>query len=175
MKFTGPLARAIAFAGLSIVAVAAPTGASAGPNELALLESYVGAWKGRGVLIGAEKESVVCRLSISKGNGDKVNYSGRCALAGQTVSVNGTLAYIDARRRYEAAMTTNAGFTGVAIGQKRGDGVAFDLRERTADEEGNDLQITAGINLVPGQIAVQFNVVFVSSGDSISATVPFTK
>lgn len=175
MKLLGPLTRAVVLTGLSIVGVSAPTASFAGPNEIAMLESYVGSWRGRGQLIGAESETVVCRLSITKGNQGKVNYSGRCALAGQNVAVNGTLAYIDANRRFEAAMTTNAGFTGLAVGQKRGDGVRFDLRERETDEGGNDLQITAGIDLAASQITVDFNVVFVSSGESIKARVPFTK
>jgi|ThiBioDrversion2_1041553.scaffolds.fasta_scaffold06420_2 hypothetical protein len=175
MKLFGPLARAVVLTGLSLAGVAAPSAAFAGPAELELLRSYEGEWRGRGQLIGAESESVVCRLNISKGNGDKVNYQGRCAVAGQTVAVNGTLAYIDARRRFEAAMTTNAGFTGLAIGQKRGGGIRFDLREREKDEGGNDLQIAAAIDLNKGQIVVNFDVTYVSTGDTIKASVPFTK
>jgi hypothetical protein len=169
------LFRPLALAGLALGTALAPNAALAGASEFALLQSYIGDWKGRGQLIGAESESVVCRLSINKGNGEKVTYSGRCALAGQTVAVNGTLAYIDARRRYEAAMTTNAGFSGLAIGQKKGDGVSFDLRQREKDEAGNDLQISAGIDVNSKQIVVKFNVVFIKTGETISATVPFTK
>lgn len=176
MKLLGPLARSVAIAGLSAASCLAATGpVFAGKAEVAMLQSYVGSWKGRGQLVGAESESVVCRMTISPGNNDKVNYSGRCAMAGQTVSVNGTLAYIDAKRRFEAAMTTNAGFTGLAIGQKRGGGVVFNLREKEQDDKGNDLQITAGITLTEARITVDFNVVFLETGDTISATVPFTK
>ncbi len=175
MKLFGPLARVVAFAGLAFASALAPAPAFAGPAELALLESYVGAWKGRGQLIGAETETVVCRLNITDGNGEKVNYSGRCALAGNNVAVNGTLAYIDAARRFEAAMTTNATFSGIAVGQKRGDGVIFNLRERETDEEGNDMTITAAIVLDGGKIIVDFNVLFNASGDTIKASVPFTK
>src|SRR5690606_32501067 len=117
----------------------APAPTYAGPAELTLLQSYIGDWRGRGQLIGAETETVVCRLSIKPGNSGKVNYSGRCAMAGTNLSVNGTLAYIDAARRFEAAMTKNATFSGVAVGQKRGDGIVFNLREREKDEEGRDL------------------------------------
>lgn len=176
MKPFGPLARVGAVTGLAfagILAVSAP--AQAGPAEVKLLESYIGTWQGRGVLTGAEKETVVCRMTITDGNADKVNYSGRCAMAGTTVSVNGTLAYIDARKRFEAAMTTNAGFSGVAIGKKSGQGIVFDLKEKAADENGNDLSVTASITLVPERMDVDFGVVFVSSGDSIKASIPFTK
>ncbi len=176
MKLFGPLARVGAVTGLAIagmLAVSAP--AVAGPAEVKLLESYIGTWQGRGVVTGAEKETVVCRMTITKGNGDKINYTGRCAMAGTTVSVNGTLAYIDARKRFEAAMTTNAGFSGLAIGKKSSAGIVFDLKEKTADEEGNDLNVTASITLVPDRMDVDFGVVFVSSGDSIQASIPFAK
>jgi hypothetical protein len=175
MKRLGPLARGVAFAGLAIAAAAAPAPTYAGPAELTLLQSYIGDWRGRGQLIGAETETVVCRLSIKPGNSGKVNYSGRCAMAGTNLSVNGTLAYIDAARRFEAAMTTNATFSGVAVGQKRGDGIVFNLREREKDEEGRDLTITAAITLNRDRILVDFSVLFNESGDTITASVPFTQ
>lgn len=175
MTLFGPLTRAVAFAGLALSPVLVPAPALAGPAEVALLESYVGSWRGRGELVGAETETVVCRLSITKGNQEKVNYSGRCALAGTNLSVNGTMAYIDGSRRFEAAMTSNATFSGMAVGQKRGDGVIFNLREREQDEAGNDMTITAAIELNGGRIKVDFNVLFNASGDTIRASVPFTK
>lgn len=175
MKLYGPLARLVAFAGLVFATALAPAPALAGPAELALLESYVGAWKGRGQLIGAETETVVCRLSITNGNAGKVNYSGRCAMAGTNLSVNGTMAYIDAARRFEAAMTSNVTFTGVAVGQRRGDGIVFNLRERQTDNEGRPMTITASITLNKGKILVDFNVVFNQTGDTLTASVPFTQ
>lgn len=176
MKF-GPLARAAALAGLLVVTPMAVAPAMAAQADVALLKSYLGTWKGRGQLIGAESESVVCRLSLSEGNADKVNYSGRCTLAGTTLSVNGTLAYIDSSSRYEAAMTSNVTFTGTAIGKKTGDGILFNLRERNKDEEGNDLTVTAAIALKGKGSAIQvdFNVVFNATGDTLKASVPFTK
>jgi hypothetical protein len=175
MKLYRPLARVLAFVGLAVATAVAPAPAFAGPAELALLQSYVGSWKGRGQLIGAETETVVCRLSINPGNSGKVNYSGRCAMAGTTLSVNGTLAYVEAARRFEAAMTSNVAFTGVAVGQRRGDGLVFNLRERQRDEEGREMTITAAIALDKSKILVDFNVVFNQTGDTIKASVPFTK
>lgn len=175
MTLFGPRARRAALAGLALTALLIPGPSLAGTAEVELLQSYIGSWKGRGVLTGAESETVVCRMSIDKGNQDKINYSGRCAMAGTTVSVRGTLAYIDANRRFEAAMTTNAGFSGLAVGQRRGNGVVFNLRERETDEEGNDLSITASITLTSAKITVDFNVVFNETGDTIRASVPFTK
>lgn len=173
MIYLGTLARGIAMAGLLVAGGVAP--ALAAPADVALIQSYIGEWRGRGVLIGAETETVVCRLSVSQGNQDKVNYSGRCSLAGTQLSVAGTMTYVEASRRYEAAMSTNATFTGIAVGQKRGNGLVFNLRERDEDEEGKDLSITAQINLRQDAIDVTFEVVYIESGDSLRAEVPFSK
>jgi hypothetical protein len=175
MMTFGSLTRAAALAGLLLSAVAGGVPAMAAPADVALLKSYIGEWRGRGVVIGASEESVVCRLSLTEGNGDKVNYNGRCALAGTNLSVAGTIAYIDASRRYEAAMTSNATFTGIAVGQKRGSGLIFNLRERDQDEEGKDLNISAQIQLNNNDIQVSFEVVYVESGDSLRAEVPFSR
>lgn len=177
MKLFGPLPRIVALAGLFAVTPMAAVPAMAAPADVALLKSYIGAWKGRGELIGAEKESVVCRLTLSEGNSDKVNYSGRCSLAGTSLAVNGTLAYSDQNKRYEAAMTSNVTFSGLAVGRKSGDGIVFNLKERNKDEEGNDLTVTADIALrgKGATIQVDFNVVFNATGDTLRASVPFTK
>ncbi|KRA42656.1 hypothetical protein [Devosia sp. Root635] len=173
MSKFGPLSRALAMAGLLAAAGVAP--AFAAPADVALLQSYIGEWRGTGVLIGANTETVRCRMSLTQGNDQKVNYNGRCALAGTQLSVAGTMAYIEANRRFEAAMSSNATFTGVAIGQKRGGGLVFNLRERDKDEEGKDLSISAQISLKNDAIEVTFEVVYVESGDSLRAEVPFTR
>jgi len=174
MKFFGPLSRTLALAGLFSVALfSAP--AMAAKADVALLQSYIGDWKGRGQLVGAESETVVCRLTLSQGNADKVNYSGRCSMAGNALSVNGTLAYNDSKRQYEAAMTSNATFQGLAVGKKSGNGVVFNLREKGEDEQGKPLTITAQIALNSGKINVQFNIVFNETGEQLKASVPFSK
>ena len=173
MSFLGTVSRAVALA--SMIAIGAVAPSLAAPADVALIQSYIGEWRGRGVLIGANTETVVCRMSVTQGNQDKVNYSGRCSLAGTQLSVAGTMAYIEASKRFEAAMSSNATFNGVAVGQKRGDGMVFNLRERDEDEEGKDLTITAQINLRPDTMEVTFEVVYVESGDSLRAEVPFTK
>ena len=175
MTVLGPLSRAAALAGLLLAAGLTAAPAFAGPAEVALLKSYIGEWRGRGTLVGASQESVVCRLTLSQGNQDKVNYSGRCTLAGSNLSVAGTLAYVDASRRFEAAMTSNATFSGIAVGQKRGSGLVFNLKERTPDEEGKEMSIAAQIALNGEDISVAFEVVYIESGDSLTAQVPFTR
>jgi len=175
MTVLGPLSRAAALAGLLLTAGFTAAPAFAGPAEVALLKSYIGEWRGRGTLVGASQESVVCRLTLSQGNQDKVNYNGRCTLAGSNLSVAGTLAYVDASRRFEAAMTSNATFSGIAVGQKRGNGLVFNLKERTPDEEGQEMSIAAQIALTGEDISVAFEVVYIESGDSLTAQVPFTR
>ena len=175
MTIFGPLTRAATLAGLLLAGAAAAMPAAAAPADVALLKSYIGDWRGRGTLVGANTESVVCRLSLTQGNQDKVNYNGRCALAGTNLSVAGTLAYVESARRYEAAMTSNATFTGIAVGQKRGSGLVFNLRERDQDETGKELSITAQIHLSQDAIKVVFDVVYVESGDSLHAEVPFSR
>ena len=171
----GPMARALAWAGLALAGLAGAAPALAAPADVALLQSYIGDWRGRGTLTGERSETVVCRLKVSTGNSDKVNYSGRCTLAGKVLSINGTLAYVDAQRRFEAAMTSNAAFSGIAVGQKRGKGLLFNLRERDQDEEGKEYDISADIALDQDEITVGFNVVYVETGESIRASVPFSK
>jgi len=172
MRLTRLASRAIALAGLAISAAAGP--AAAAPADIALLHSYLGDWRGQGTLYGARTHPVDCRMTVKRGNADKINYSGRCAFAGANLSLNGTLAYIDALQRYEAAMTTNAAFSGIAIGQKRGNGVVFNLHERERSE-GKDLTITARIVLMDGEITVEFNAIFDETGESLYASVPFSK
>ena len=175
MSYFGPVARAVALAGLVLSAGLTAAPAAAAPEDVALLQSYIGDWRGRGTLSGASDESVVCRLSLTPGNNEKVNYAGRCTLAGKVLSINGTLAYVEASRQFEAAMTSNASFSGIAVGQKRGKGLLFNLREREEDEEGKELTISADIALNQDAITVGFNVVYVESGETIRANVPFSK
>ncbi|MET3925487.1 hypothetical protein [Devosia sp. 2618] len=175
MSIFGVLSRAMAVATVVAAMGGAVAPAIAAPADVALIKSYIGEWRGRGTLVGATTETVVCRLSLTQGNQDKVNYSGRCTLAGTQLSVAGTMAYVEANKRYEAAMTSNATFTGIAVGQKRAGGLVFNLREREQDEHGKPLNITAQIFLRPDAITVAFEVVYVENGDNLRADVPFTK
>ena len=147
---------------------------AAGPAEHALLVSYIGDWRGESVLVGGERpEPFRCRLSVTQGNQSKINYAGRCSLVNMNLSVSGTIAYSDQNRRYEAAMSSNAGFTGMAVGQQRGNQIAFDLTQRERDRGGNDVAIGSRIFLINDQITVEFQVEFNNSGDVMTATVPF--
>jgi hypothetical protein len=172
MKRSKMLAAALA-APLALVSIAP---AMAGPNELAVLTSYIGDWRGAGALVGDGKsEAFTCRLSIAKGNAEKVNYTGRCSLVSANLSISGTIAYNDEQQQYEAAMSSNAGFTGLAIGRLRGQQISFDLQERDRDRSGSDVRIGSKIVLVNGGITVDFEVEFNNSGEVLRASVPFSQ
>jgi hypothetical protein len=174
MNKFGAILRSVTFAGALIGAGMAVSPALAAQSDIDLLSSYMGAWKGRGVVTGAESETVVCKLNLTSGNNKQITYDGKCTLAGSNLSIHGTIAYIDALKRYEAAMTTNASFTGFAVGKKQRDGVIFNLKERDTSE-GKDWQITAAIALLNGEIQVDFKVIDANSGGSIKANIPFQK
>ena len=173
MNLFGPLTRAIALAGV-LSAGALP--ALAGPAEIGALDKYLGTWNGKGTLSGAQTQPVTCKMALSSGNGGKLNYTGRCSLGGAQLSVTGTIAYSDTNHRYEAVMNSGVGgFRGVAIGQRQGDKIVFDLHQRADDDEGNDISIASTVILSGNTMSVDFHAVFNDTGDKIDAKVPFTK
>lgn len=170
-RLVGKFAVALVLAGL-----AAPGTAMAGPVEESLLASYIGNWRGESMLVGGEKpEPFRCRLSVTQGNQGKINYAGRCTLVNMNLSVSGTIAYIDHDSRYEAVMSSNAGFSGVAVGRQAGKQIGFDLTERQKDRGGNDMQIGSRLFLVDGTIVVEFQVEFNDSGAVLNTRVPFAR
>ena len=147
---------------------------AAAQGEIDLLRSYIGNWRGEGALVGGDQpEPFRCRLGVSEGNLGKVNYTGRCTLVNATLSISGTIAFNDANRQYEAAMSSNAGYTGLAVGRQSGDTISFDLREQQKDRAGSDVRIGARIVLVNDSITVDFEVEFNNSGEVLTASVPF--
>lgn len=171
------LARGAALAGIIAAGAFGGGAAHAAPEDVALLNEYLGNWKGQGGVTGPKgnTETVACRLVLSDGNGDKVNFSGRCSLAGTTVTMNGAMVFSEAAQRYEAVMTTSVGFTGQAIGVRRGNGIHFELREVGEDEQGNDMTIVSSFSLSGGTIDIGIDVVFADTGDKYVATAPFTR
>jgi hypothetical protein len=162
----------IAIALSSFVAVPAQSG----QVELDRLTSYIGNWTGAGALIGGKApEPFRCRLTIAKGNQAKINYSGRCTLINMNLSVAGTIAFDDSTQRYQAVMSSNAGFTGHAIGRKLDGQISFDLTERRTDRGGSDVRIGSHITLIGDSITVDFEVEFNESGEILTASVPFSR
>lgn len=150
--------------------------AQAGERELDLLTSYIGSWRGDSALVGGDRnEPFRCRLQVAKGDALKVNYTGRCTLVNATLSISGTIAYNDDAGQYEAAMSSNAGYTGLAIGRQNGERISFDLREQQKDRAGSDVRIGARILLIGDSISVDFEVEFNDSGEVLTASVPFSR
>jgi len=180
MILAGPLSRIVALAGLTIAAMSATAPAYAAKADVELVQSYIGSWNGsspmKGKFRGKDAGTVSCKMSLSAGNGDKVNFAGNCALAGTTMTVRGTIVYNDAGKRYEAAMSTNVGFSGVAIGKRQGNGILFSFKERNKGDEAGSMgmDVNAAISLNPDKISVNFDVAF-DNGEALAASVPFTK
>ena len=179
MNFAGPLSRIVALAGLTVLSMSATAPAFAAKADVELIQSYLGTWKGgselNGQFRGKPAGKVSCSMSLSPGNGDKVNFAGNCALAGTTMTVKGTIVYNDAGKRYEAAMTSNVSFSGIAIGKRQSGGILFSFKEKNQEVDGmGGLDVNASILLNPEKIAVNFDVAF-DNGEKLSASVPFTK
>lgn len=164
----------LVIAGAFAAPISAP--AFAGEAESALLQTFVGSWRGTSVLTGGEEpEDFTCRMSIADGNGARINFAGRCTLIGMNLAVNGTVAYVDENRRYEGAMTSNTAYSGLAVGQQRGDQIVFSFNERNLSDAGQDLTIGSTIILEEDKISVEFVVTFNESGDTMNASVPFSR
>lgn len=161
---------ALVMSGLNVA-----TPSFAADTDLEIIQSYVGNWRGRGTMQNGDRpeETVVCRLEIDPGNTiEKAVYHGRCSLAGATLNVAGTLAYIIGKNRYEAVMSTNTSFKGVAIGHRSGNDVTYNLK--SADEEGRASNVNADFNLQNGVIALKFEITE-GNGNVIIANVPFQR
>lgn len=173
MNLLGAVTRAIVVAGI-MGGSALP--ALAAQSDIDALSKYLGTYNGKGTVTGTEAQAVSCKMQLSSGNGGKLNYTGRCELGGAQLSVTGTIAYSDTNHRYEAVMNSGiGGFRGVAVGQKEGDKIVFDLHQRANDNEGNDITIASTVTLEASGIQVDFHAVFNQSGDKVDAKIPFTK
>jgi len=174
MNNFGQLSRAVVVGAAMIAGSVLPSFAA---SPMDTLGQYIGTYKGTGTMKGGQAQSVTCRMAMVKGNGAKLNYNGRCSLAGAQIAVYGTIAYIDAKHHFEAAMTSGiGGFNGVAVGQVSGDKIIFDLQQRANDSQGTDITISSKVTLSGGnKIAVDFHATFNSSGDKVDATIPFNK
>jgi len=146
----------------------------AGETEMALLNTYIGNWAGAGVLVGGDKpEAFTCRLKVSKGRQEKVNYAGRCSLVNMNLSVTGTIIFNDRAGRYEATMRSNVGFSAAAVGVIQGKAITFVLDEKQKDRGGNQMDIGSVLKLDHRGITVDFSVEFNRSGQVLTTSVPF--
>jgi len=110
-------------------------------------------------------------MTINDSEPTKVTFDGRCTIAGRTLAVAGTVAYVEAVSRYEAIMSSVASFQGVAIGQRRGNNIEFDLEDR--NNEKGDYRIDADLSLLGDGIHLDFKIADVNTGWYTVAQVPF--
>ncbi|MBU1175102.1 MAG: hypothetical protein KKH72_06825 [Alphaproteobacteria bacterium] len=166
--------RILAAATLALI-FGGPDAAMAGPKQDALLQTYVGSWRGTGELKGGdEPEKFSCRVDVKDGGQGKINYAGRCAVVGMNLQVQGTIAYRDERNRYEGVMNSTTAFKGLAIGRPRGNTVVFDFRGQEK-HEGSELTINSQMTLKKEQIVIDFNVWIAESDVKMSTSVPFDR
>jgi hypothetical protein len=168
--------RGAALAALCGVGLLGAGPAAAAPEDVALLHEYLGNWKGNGQVVGPDgAENAACRLDLIDGNGDKINFRGRCALFGTTVTMNGAMQYSEASQSYESVMTTSIGFTGRAIGTRSGDVIRFDLTSVGGDPSASNLDVVASFIMAGGAIDIGVSVLFKDSGDKYVATAPLNR
>jgi hypothetical protein len=151
--------------------------AFAAQADVDLLQSYVGDWRGRGnakLASTGENETVLCKMNFKKSSAAKIALDGRCSLAGTTLSMRGTVAYAEKANRYEAVMSSNTSFQGVAIGKRRGKNLTFQLNNVKSDS--NDaFDIGVALELKGGGINVRFDILHKESGGKSVAIIPFSK
>ena len=162
-------------AAMSMVGTTVP--AHAAKADVELLQSYVGDWRGRGqakLASTGENETVLCKMSFSNTGAGKIGLDGRCSLAGSTLSMRGTVAYIEAKRHFEAVMSSNTSFQGVAVGRRSGKNLSFALKNvKSATNDAFDIAVSLKLN--NGEINVRFDIVHKESGGKSVAKIPFQK
>lgn len=174
MTFSTTWRAAVATAGVALM-LGVPGAALAGPQQSALLLSYVGKWQGSGLLQGGdEAEKFSCKNVVTDGRNGKINYQGRCFVAGINLSIYGTLRYNDKTRHYEGIMNSNTEFQGIALGRVQGSNIIFAFKQEK-QREGHELAIDAQMTLKPGKYTVDFRVRIADSDVTMSTSVPFEK
>lgn len=161
----------------AVLASSFSTPSFAGKADVELLKSYVGNWRGRGeakLASTGDDETVLCKMDFSDTGPDRIGLRGRCSLAGTTLSMRGTVAYVEQNRRYEAVMSSNTSFQGVAIGRRSGKNLSFALLNVKAEND-DAYDIKVGLQLRNGEIFVKFDILHKESGGKSTARIPFTK
>lgn len=142
--------------------------------DLDLLKSYVGDWRGRGTVDRqGNEESVVCKLGVASNGVTKVTLSGACSLAGGKLVWNGTMAYVPEQDRYIAIISSNAAYSGQAVGKRGNKGIVFDLRE--IDDKDGKRDVSVALALREDVINVDLKVTDAKTGRITHAKVPLSK
>lgn len=164
-----------AFSAIALMSTTAPSYAAKADTDL--LKSYVGDWRGKGeanLASTGENETVLCRMTFKESSESKIGLDGRCSLAGTTLSMRGTVGYIEDKRRFEAVMSSNTSFQGVAVGKRSGKNLSFALNN-VKSENNSAFDIAVSLKLNGGKIDVRFDIVHKESGGKSVANIPFSK
>ena len=157
-----PLLLAAALASLGFAA--APAGAA--EADVALLMKYAGNWQGKGKLEGAEEGNLECRLTM-KPSGEKLRYSGRCAVDGQgSRSFQGTIVFNNETRQFEMS-TSNAP---TVVGEKKSGGLIFQFQDD--DTRGS---MSSMMTFTSDAIRFAFQAMDAKTREVTRASIPFKK
>jgi len=107
-----------------VLALSASLPAMAGPKEQAVLQSYVGTWKGSSTVSGPMAGPVDCSLKFTSGSGGKLSYAGNCEFGKGTTAFRGTMIYNDGAKRYETA-GSGQGVSVNGFGKASGSSITF--------------------------------------------------
>ncbi|MDB5621898.1 MAG: hypothetical protein JWR39_461 [Devosia sp.] len=141
----------------------------AGQAENAFLQQHVGDFTGRGELRGETTESVACRLQVQSSTAQRLRYSGRCVIAGDTIPLRGTIAYSDREGRYEASATG----LGTVVGRAQNNGVSFTLgRDYRRQSRSGNFRVTFALSR--GSITLDLTVADAANG-AFQARVPLSR
>jgi hypothetical protein len=153
---------AAAMLAMATLSVSAPV--SAGPDQTAFLNKFVGSWTGTGRLTGAYTASLTCKLAF-KATGAKVNYTGRCTLTDlPSQSTSGSLSYNDSAKQYEVRAS---GKTIVAT--RNGSTLSFSISQKSIQGS-----ITTNMSISPTAISVTA-VLIDNDGKKSNTRMSFTK
>ncbi len=172
-----PLLRPAVAGFVLALAMAQAAPALASQRDIDLLQSYVGDWTGRGSMGTSDsKETVKCSLAVTSAVPTRVQFNGRCALAGGTFSLKGTMGYIEERNRFEAVLNSNVSFLQdqIAVGRRSGSGIIFTMQPSDAGTNAN-FNVDVDFALKNGTITVNAKVTDTSSGTTTTAKVPLSK
>ena len=151
-----------------ILALSASLPAMAGPKEQAVLQSYVGTWKGSSTVTGPMAGPVDCSLKFSAGSGGKFVYSGECEFDKGITAFRGTLIYNDSAKRYETA-GSGQGVSVTGFGKVSGNSITFAV---------NNLDTSYGVassTMVFANPNIKLQFKLVDKRGTTSAAITFTK
>jgi hypothetical protein len=150
--------------------LAAPSAAVA--DGYAALLSYEGRFSGSGTAVyeNGATDRVDCRLGLEAGaRGRMYLRDTACTVAGTRITLQGVMAFVP-DGRYEAAVTSNAGFSGGAVGTGDASGIRFTIDDGRIGD--GSLALSATFVLAGDAVGVEMAITSNVSGAVTRVTVP---